>query len=113
MIIIIKILMVGFYLGGFMSVAILGGLDRLKATYEVLSSNMGINAHIYNQMAPNLAKRIGGMDAIIIFTGTISHSMVRPVVKLAKNRNIPVVRSHTSSVSALKRCLSEAREGKQ
>lgn len=96
-----------------MSVAILGGLDRLKAKYGDLSSKMGINAHIYSQMAPKLAKRIDGMDAIIIFTGTISHNMVRPVVKLAKNRNIPVVRSHTSSVSALKRCLSEVREGKQ
>ncbi|MBT4898416.1 MAG: DUF2325 domain-containing protein, partial [Nitrospina sp.] len=43
--------------------------------------------------------------AIVIFTGTVAHPMVEEATRVARTWNIPLERSHSSSVSALKRCL--------
>lgn len=94
-----------------MSIAIIGGLDRLKRNYTDVAKNMGIKKiKVYNHKIVDLRQRINNLNGIIIFTGTICHSMVEPVVKVARNSNIPVVRSHTSSISGLKRCLLEIKE---
>lgn len=89
-----------------MSVAIIGGLDRLKKSYEKECRSRGFNARVFSQRIPNMARRIGGVNRILIFTGTVAHPMVKEAVRAAKENNIPVDRCHSSSVSALKRCLS-------
>ena len=88
-----------------MSVTILGGLDRLKRTYQQTGSDLGINVKFFGQRVPNMGKRIGESDAIVLLTGTVSHAMVQEAVRIAKRFNIPVGRTHSSGVSALKRCL--------
>jgi hypothetical protein len=90
-----------------MSIAIIGGLNRLKLNYENIPKKLGIRAKVYNQLVPDFTQRISSMDVIVLFTGTVAHNMVKKVIKMAKNNNIPVIRSHTSSISGLKRCLSE------
>ena len=42
---------------------------------------------------------------IVIFTGTVAHPMVTEATRIARIRGIPIERTHSSSVSALKRCL--------
>ena len=89
-----------------MSVAILGGLDRLKRSYEKTAMDFGIRAKIFGQKVPRLSKRFGDVEAIILFTGTISHDMVRQAVEFARQSNIKITRIHNSGVGSLKRCLA-------
>jgi hypothetical protein len=88
-----------------MSVAIVGGLDRLKRLYEKKCVDMGYQGKVFSQRVPNLANRMTGVNAIVIFTGTVAHPMVEEATRVARMWNIPLERSHSSSVSALKRCL--------
>ena len=97
-----------------MSVAIVGGLDRLKRLYKKKCVDVGYRVKVFSKRVPNLANRMLGMDGIVIFTGTVAHPMVAEATRVARMRNIPLERSlersHSSGVSALKRCLDSLSE---
>ena len=88
-----------------MSVAILGGLDRLKRSYEKKGKDQGWDVRVFSQRVPNLADRLRGVNAIVIFTGAVAHPMVKEAMEVAKKYRIPVRRNPSSSVSALAGCL--------
>ncbi|NIS38075.1 DUF2325 domain-containing protein [Candidatus Saccharibacteria bacterium] len=88
-----------------MSIAILGGLDRLKRNYEKTGENLGFEVKFFSQRVPSMSKRLSGVHGIVLFTDTISHPMVKEAMNVAKRFNIPVGRTRTSSVSSLKKCL--------
>jgi hypothetical protein len=90
-----------------MSVAILGGLDRLKRNYEKLGSERGIEVKFFHRKVPELDRRLMGVNGIILITGTISHTMITQALRVAKKYKIPITRNHSSSISSLKRCLSK------
>jgi len=90
-----------------MSIAILGGLDRLKKSYEIKGKGLGYNVKVFSQRVPNLAQRLSSVNGIVIFTGAIAHHMVEDANRVAKKHKIPIGRSKSSSVSAFKRCLSD------
>ena len=54
--------------------------------------------------------KIGSPDLVVLFTSTVSHSMVRCAVKEAQRKNVEVIRSHTSSANALVSILEERAE---
>jgi hypothetical protein len=93
-----------------MSIAIVGGLDRLRRSYEKKCRDMGYYGKVFSQRVPKLANRMVGVDKIVIFTGMVAHPMVAEATRVAKIRGIPIERTHSSSVSALKRCLDGFRE---
>jgi len=93
------------------SIAILGGLDRLKNFYEKNGKDLGYSVKVFSQRVPNLAQRLRSVNGIVIFTGTIAHHMVEDANRVAKKHNIPIGRSQSSSVSAFKRCLSDISAG--
>ena len=88
-----------------MSVAILGGLDRLKGIYEKRGRDMGFDIRVFSQRVPNLGRRLTRVSGIVIFTGTVAHHMVVEANSIARKYDIPVWHSPTSSVSGLKKCL--------
>ena len=90
-----------------MSIAIVGGLDRLKNYYEQKGKDLGFSVRVFSQRVPNLAQRLSSVNGIVIFTGTIAHHMVEDANRVAKKHKIPIGRSQSSSVSAFKRCLSD------
>lgn len=90
-----------------MSIAIVGGLDRLKKSYEQKGKDLGHSVRVFSQRVPNLAQRLSGVHCIVIFTGKIAHHMVADANRVAKKNKIPIGRSQSCSVSAFKRCLSE------
>ena len=49
-----------------MSIAIVGGLDRLKRSYERKCKDMGYRVKVFSKRVPNLANRILGTDGIVI-----------------------------------------------
>ena len=67
-----------------MSIAILGGLDRLKNSYEQKGNDLGYSVKVFSQRVPNLAQRLSGVNGIVIFTGTIAHHMVADANRVAK-----------------------------
>lgn len=77
----------------------------MKRFYEKKCVDMGYQAKVFSQKVPSLGNRISGVSGIVILTGTVSHPMTKEAIQASKMYGIPLVRSHSSSVSALKRCL--------
>ena len=64
----------------------------------------------YLLRCPVILSKIGSPDLVVLFTSTVSHSMVRCALKEAQRKNVDIVRSHTSSSSALKTILAARTE---
>ena len=88
-----------------MSVVIVGGHDRMVCQYKKICKEHNCKAKVFTQMPAKLGNQIGSPDLIILFTNTVSHKMVRCAVAEAERCNADVVRSHTSSGSALTEIL--------
>ena len=67
----------------------------------------GCKAKVFAKEHGSVRKKIGCPDLLILFTNTVSHKMVRCAVSEAKNKNIEVVRSHSSSQAALTEILEQ------
>lgn len=90
-----------------MSIAILGGLDRLRRNYERKGRDLGVDITVFSHRVPDFSKRLRGFQGIVIFTGTVAHPMVEDAVRAARQHNIRIERSHSSSLSGLARCLNQ------
>nr|WP_320025969.1 DUF2325 domain-containing protein [uncultured Acetobacterium sp.] len=88
-----------------MSIVIIGGNDRMIYQYKDLCKNYDCQAKVFTQMQGAMKKKIGEPDLIILFTGTVSHKMVNCAISEAKRLNLPLARSHTSSLAALRNIL--------
>lgn len=96
-----------------MSVVIIGGHDRMVCQYKKICKEHKCKAKVFTQMAGNLGSQIGSPDLLILFTNTVSHKMVRCAVTEAEKCNADIVRSHTSSGTALTGILQNACEGRE
>jgi hypothetical protein len=96
-----------------MSILLIGGLDRMHGDYKHVGSKRGHDVKVYTQLPTRFEKVMGEPDGIVLFTGTVSHAMVKTATKLAKSKNIPIIRSHSSSLSALERELCKLEEAAQ
>lgn len=89
-----------------MSVVIVGGNECMVRQYKELCREYRCRAKIYPKMSRGL-KNIGIPDLLVLFTNTVSHKMVRSALEQTKGRPVRTVRSHTSSMNALKDILEE------
>ena len=89
-----------------MSVVIVGGNECMVRQYKDLCQQYQHEARVYPKMAGGLRK-IGSPDLLILFTNTISHTMVRCALREAKGDNVRIARSHSSSMAALRNILEE------
>ena len=90
-----------------MSVVIVGGNDRMINKYKELCKTYSCKAKIFTQMPAKFSNQIGRPDLIVLFTNTVAHKMVLTAMSEAEKNNIKVERSHSSSVSALKKILAQ------
>ncbi len=74
--------------------------------YKELCREYQCKAKVYPKMSGAM-KHIGSPDLLVLFTSTISHKMVRCALSETKGQNVRVVRSHTSSMAALRSILEE------
>ena len=74
--------------------------------YKELCQEYQCEAKVYPKQKSSL-KGIGSPDLLVLFTGTVSHKMVRNALSETKGQDVKVIRSHTSSMSALKNILEE------
>lgn len=87
-----------------MSVVIVGGNECMVRQYKELCREYKCKAKIYPKMAGNL-KNIGLPDLLVLFTSTVSHKMVRSALEQTKGKPVRTIRSHTSSINALRGIL--------
>jgi len=89
-----------------MSVVIVGGNERMAGQYETICREHGCKAKVYTKEKGSLKKKLGCPDLLILFISTVSHKMVISVTQEARRSSIPVMRVHTSSVTALRMALT-------
>ncbi len=87
-----------------MSVVIVGGNERMERQYAELCKNYSCKAKVFTKTAGSM-RNIGSPDLIVLFTGTVSHKMLRSLESETKGQNIRIARSHTSSLTALRNIL--------
>ncbi len=90
-----------------MSVVIIGGNDCMVRRYKELCKHHNCKAKVFTQPNGNLKKQIGTPDLLVLFTNTVSHKMVYAAVKESEKSTTTIVRSHSSSASALDKILKE------
>lgn len=98
-----------------MSVVIVGGNDCMVCRYKRICKEYDNKAKVFTQVPSDFKSKIGSPDLVspdlvVLFTSTVSHSMVRCAIKEAQRKNVEVVRSHTSSSNALKNILAARME---
>ncbi len=89
-----------------MSIVIVGGNDCMVRKYKDLCSDYSCDAKVFTHMKRGLKNKIGSPDLMVLFTGTMSHKMVRCALD-AKGGDTVIARSHSASMSALKNILEE------
>ncbi len=89
-----------------MSVVIVGGNERMRGRYRDLCRAYNCKARVYAKMDDGLAD-IGQPDLLVLFTNTVSHTMIHRALSSARGRDVRVVRSHVASVSALRNILEK------
>ena len=93
-----------------MSVVIVGGNDCMVCRYKRICKEFDYKAKVFTQVPSDFKSKIGSPDLVVLFTSTVSHSMVRCALKEAQRKNVDLVRSHTSSSRALKTILAARTE---
>lgn len=91
-----------------MSVVIVGGHDRMIAQYKKICKSYKCKVKVFTHMKAEFDKQIGSPDLLVLFTNTVSHKMVRSALSEVDKDKTDIVRSHTSSQSALANILKAA-----
>ncbi len=89
-----------------MSIAIIGGHDCMVRRYKEVCKGYKCKVKIFTQ-PQGLKDQLGSPDLVIFFTNTVSHKMIHIANSVLSNENVTIVRSHTSSLSALKDILNK------
>ncbi|GAB6184385.1 DUF2325 domain-containing protein [Thermodesulfovibrio hydrogeniphilus] len=93
-----------------MSIMLLGGMDRLVEHYENEAKKMGVKLKVYTKGAKNVTKKIGKVDAVLIFTDKIAHPVKHEVVSYAKTKGIPCFMAHSCGLCTLRKCLEQLKK---
>ena len=84
-----------------MSVVILGGNECMVRKYKDLCRSYQCSANVISKMGGTLKNRLGNPDLLVMFTDTISHKMVQNALNETRGQDTVIVRSRSSSMSAL------------
>ena len=90
-----------------MSIVVVGGNDRMATRYKDICRSYNCKAKVFTQMPSDFENKLGTPDLMVVFTNTCSHKMVKRVNQKSAKHDIPVVRIHSASVSALKSILDK------
>jgi hypothetical protein len=89
-----------------MHISLIGGIDRLERHYLNEAKKLGIELKVYNRLEGNLIPKLRHSEAVILFTGKISHEARVQVMSVAHSCDIPVYMFHTCGVCTLRDCLN-------
>ena len=89
-----------------MSIVLVGGMDRLGASYQKEAERQGMNLHIFSQAKHRMESKIKHADAVVIFTNKVSHQARHEAFAAARKRGIPVFMNHACGVCTLRECMN-------
>ncbi len=90
-----------------MSIVIVGGNECMVRRYKELCKEYDCRAKVIPKIKGGLKNKIGQPDMMVLFTDTISHKLVRSALNETKGQDTKIIRSHSSSMTALKEILEE------
>lgn len=93
-----------------MSIALIGGIDRLERHYISEAKKFDIELKVFSKPAAGTASKIRNMDVVIIFTNKVSHCAKKEAMTAAKSNNIPVLMYHSCGICTLRDCFSCLKE---
>lgn len=94
-----------------MRISLIGGIDRLQKHYRQEAEKLGIDLRIFNTSETDLPAKVRHTEALVIFTGQVSHKARREVMGVATSKDIPVFMSRYCGVCALRKCLNCVKQG--
>lgn len=89
-----------------MSIAIIGGNDCMVHQYKKLCKEYNFKAKVFTQPA-GIKDKVGSPDVMVLFTNTVSHKMIRCALASANCDESQIIRSHSSSLTALNKILAQ------
>lgn len=90
-----------------MCVALVGGIDRLERHYINEAALLDVELRVFNRLEANMGTKLRHVDALVIFTGKVSHEARREAVRAARMNDIPVFMHHSCGVCTLRGCLGD------
>ncbi|TDT71582.1 uncharacterized protein DUF2325 [Hypnocyclicus thermotrophus] len=90
-----------------MCIVIAGGIKGIEREYKNISKKYGFKCKIFNENVPNFNKKIKNVDAVVMFTGTVSHKISKKCCAVCKKNDICLKRMHSSSINQLELALQE------
>ena len=90
-----------------MSVVIIGGNECMVCKYKSLCKEYQCKAKVFVNYNEAMKKKIGCPDLMVLFTSTVSHKMVRTALSKIKGTDTVIVRSHSSSMAALRNIMEQ------
>lgn len=90
-----------------MCVALIGGMDRLERDYETEARRHGVELKVFTKTKTGLTARLKSVDAMVMFTGKVSHRLRSEAISAARSKSIPVVMVHSCGVCSLRECLGQ------
>ena len=88
-----------------MKVTLIGGMDRLEPHYRRTAKQAGHELNIFFQYETGMEAKIGATEALVLFTGKVSHNARLHAMEAARNLGIPVIQTHSCGVSTFRDCL--------
>lgn len=90
-----------------MSVVIVGGNECMVRKYKDLCKEYNCRAKVFTKMTTQMKNKIGSPDLMVLFTGTMSHKMVRCALSEAKTQDTIIARAQTGSMTSLREILEK------
>lgn len=88
-----------------MSIVLVGGMKRQEQHYLREARKHGIELQVFNQACRRLSGRIAQADAMVIFTGKISHEARDQALSAARKQRVPVIQQHACGLASLRQCF--------
>ena len=88
-----------------MSIAVVGGMNRLKAQYHQEADKLGIDLKIFNTLSRGMGEKLRNVDAVVLFTNKVSHTARREALQAVRRHDIPLYQFHSCGLCTLRKCF--------
>lgn len=79
----------------------------MASRYKDICKSYNCKAKVFTKMQTDFENKLGTPDLMVVFTNTCSHKMLNSVNKKSGKKDIPVIKVHTASATALKTVLEQ------
>lgn len=96
-----------------MCVALIGGMDRLEKHYIEEANKLGVKLKVFTKLEKDVHKKIGNVDAVVIFTNKVSHELKESIRKNFSFKKCPCLMCHSCGISSLRKSIEYLKKIKE